>query len=83
MRGLHALGSDARGHTQLFKTQGAVAAAVNVDFLVIRRFEAKRAKGQMLEGFQESRAVLEKQFFVTAIEIGKHFGIRRSCRFTG
>src|SRR5579864_1040565 len=49
VRALYAFCRDARRHAQLFKAQGAIAAAVQMNFFVVRRFEAQRAKREMLE----------------------------------
>ena len=73
--GLDAFGGNARGHTKFFKTEGAIAAAVEMNFLVIDGIEAQGAKGEMLEGFEHFGAMFEEEFFVAAIEVGDDFGI--------
>ena len=41
-RGLHAFRSHTSGHFQLFKAQRAVAAAIDMNFFVVRRLQAQR-----------------------------------------
>jgi hypothetical protein len=81
--GLDAFGGNAGGHTKFFKTEGAIAAAVEMNFFVIDGIEAQGAKGEMLEGFEHFGAVLEEKFFVPAVEIGDDFGIAAGVRSYG
>ena len=58
--GLDPFGGGASHHFQFFDAQGAVAGAVQEDFVLERRFEAKSAKGQMFDGLEEFGATLEQ-----------------------
>ena len=75
MRGLDAFGGHASGHLQLFKAQGAVAAAINMNFIVVGRLEAKSTKSEMFERFQDFGSAFEKNLFVFAVEVGEDLGI--------
>ena len=79
-RSLHAFRSNARGHSQFFKTESAVAAGVDVNFFMIGRFQSQRPESEVLEGLQNFRAAFQENRFVLAVEIGKHFGVAfRAC----
>ena len=51
VRALDAFRRHPRGHTQLFKAQSAIPAAVQMNFFVVARFEPQRAKRQVLKCF--------------------------------
>ena len=70
---LHALRGNTRGHAQFFKTQGAVAPAIDVNLFVEGRFQPQRPEGQVFERFQNFRASLQQNLLILAIEIGEHF----------
>lgn len=74
-RGLHALGSNARSHAQFFKAQRAVTSTIEMNFLVIRGFEAQRAKRQVLDSFQDFGVAFEQSVLIAAVEVGSDFGI--------
>ncbi len=40
---------------------------------MVGSFQAQRSEGQVFECFQNLRAVLQKDFFVPAVEIGEYF----------
>jgi hypothetical protein len=73
--GLDAFGGNASGHAKLFKTESAIAAAVEVNFFVVDGLEAQSTKGEMLEGFEEFGTMLEEKFFIAAVKVGKDFGV--------
>ena len=64
-----------RRHAQLFKTQSAIPAAIQMNFFVKRRLQPQSAKRQMLKRFQQLSTVLQQQLLVASIQIGDHFGI--------
>ena len=72
-RGLHAFGSGTSHHFELFDTQGAVARAVEKDFVLPGRFEAQSAMGEMLDGLKKVRAAFQEEVLITAGEVGKNF----------
>ncbi len=75
MRSLYALGGDTRSHAQLFEAQGAISAAVQVNFFMVHRLEPQRAKRQVFNRLQQLRAVFEQKIFVPSVEICQHFGV--------
>ena len=78
---LYALGGHARGHAQLLKAKRAITAAIDVKFLVVLRLKPQSAEGQMLQGFQNFGIVLEQNFLIASVDVGKHFGIAAFARF--
>ncbi len=70
-----ALGSDFGGHAEFFEAQGAVAAAIDVNFFVEGGLEAESAECEMLDGFQHLSVSFEQDFFVAAVEVGDDFGV--------
>lgn len=74
-RRLDALGGNAGGHAQFFKTKRAVPTAIDVNFFMVSGFQAQRPEGEVFERFQDFGAALEQEFFVFAVEIGKNFGV--------
>jgi hypothetical protein len=73
-RQFDALSGDLGGHAQLFEAQGAVTAAIDVNFFMEGGLETKGAKGEMLDGLEDFGVTLEKNFLVTAVEVGDDFG---------
>src|SRR5215472_3316604 len=69
----YAFRSDARGHFQFFETQRPVAAAIDVNFLVVGRFQPQRLEGQVFECLQNLAASLQQNLLVAPVEIGEHF----------
>src|SRR6202040_568194 len=74
-RSLHAFSGNARRHAQFFKTQRAVAAAIDVYLFMESRFQPQRPEGEVFERFQKFRAALQENLFVLAVEIGEHFRV--------
>jgi hypothetical protein len=72
-RQFDALSGDLGGHAQLFEAQGAVTAAIDVNFFMEGRLEAQSAKSEMLDGFEDFGVALEKNVLVAAIEVGDDF----------
>jgi hypothetical protein len=72
---LDAFGGDAGGHAEFFEAQGAIAAAIEMDFFVMRGFEAQRAQRQMLDGFQDFGVTFKQDFFIATIEVGDNLSL--------
>lgn len=70
---LHALRRNTRRHAQFLKPQRAVAAAIDMNLFMVSRLQPQRPKSQVFERFQNFTAVLQENFFVFAVQIGKHF----------
>jgi hypothetical protein len=70
-----AFGGDFGGHAEFFEAQGAVAAAIDVNFFVESGFETESAECEMLDGFEDFGVSFEQDFFVAAVEVGDDFGV--------
>ena len=70
-----AFGGDFGGHAEFFEAEGAVAAAIDVNFFVEGGLEAQGAESEMLDGFEDFGVSFEQDFFVAAVEVGDDFGV--------
>src|SRR2546422_10401690 len=71
---LSALGAHAGSHAQLFKPQRAVAAAIEMNLVVVNRLEPQRLQREMFQRLKHFRAALKKDFLVVSIDVGDDFG---------
>ena len=72
--GLNAFGGGASHHFKFFDAEGAVAGAVEEDFVLEGRFEAESAMGEMFDGLEKFGAAFEEEFGVAAGKFGEDFG---------
>src|SRR5450755_2711682 len=70
-----AFGGDFGGHAEFFYAEGAVAAAIDVNFFVEGGLEAEGAESEMLDGFEDFGVSFEEDFLVAAVEVGDDFGV--------
>jgi hypothetical protein len=78
-RSLDTFGGGAGHHLQFFNAKGAVASAVEKNFVLPRRLEAKSAMGKMFDGLKEFCASFQQKIFVAAGEFGKDFRVTIVC----
>ena len=78
-----AFGGDFGGHAEFFEAQGAVAAAIDVNFFVEGGLEAESAESEMLDGFEDFGVSFEEDFLVAAVEVGDDFGVAFQAGVSG
>src|SRR5579863_7728137 len=72
--GLDAFGGGTGHHFEFLEAQGAIAGAVQKDFVLEGRLETERAMGEMLDGLEELGAAFEEQAVIATGEFGEDLG---------